>query len=101
MEYIKVAYTYNLKMPPRRIKVVDVTPEGQACDDNVLPEAIEDIPEPIEEQTPQPSHFSDTEEVAQVTQVTQPVSNIETVELVECPDCKKKMTNKNVEVFSG
>ena len=77
--------------------MVDViNPEGYACDDNELPEAIEDIPEPIEEQTPQPVE----EEVAQVTQVTQPASNIKTVELVECPDCKKKTTKKNVEVFS-
>ena len=69
-------------MPPRKIKVVDViNPEGYACDDNVLPEAIEDIDpsdKPIEKQTPQP-----VEE-----EVTQPVSNIKTVELVECPDCK-------------
>ncbi len=47
-------------MPPREIKVVDViNPEGYACDDNVLPEAIEDIDpypkddKPVEEQTPQ------------------------------------------------
>ena len=74
-------------MPPRKIKVVDVI--NEACDDTVLPEAIEDIPEPIEEQTPQP-----VEE--QVEQVAQPVSNIKTVELVECPDCKKKMTKKTL-----
>ena len=99
-------------MPPRKIKVLDVI--NEACDDNVLPEAIEDIDpypkddKPNAEQTPQPSHFSDKEEVTQVTQVapvtqvTQPVSNIKTAELVECPDCKMKIENdkKNVEVFS-
>ena len=93
-------------MPPRKRKVVDVI--NEACDDNVLPEAIEDIDPsdkqttevgPNAEQTPQPSHFSDKEEVeqvTQVTQVTQPASNIKTVELVECPDCKKKMTKKTL-----
>ena len=94
--------------------MVDVIkPEGYACDDNVLPEAIEDIPEPIEEQTPQPSHFSDKEVVTQPVEeeVTQPlgvqeqeqekpVSNVKIVELVECPDCKEKMTKQNAEVFS-
>ena len=87
-------------MSPRKIKVVDViNPEGYACDDNELPEAIEDIPEPIEEQTPQqpsPQGLGLEEEVEQVTQVTQPVSNTKTVELVECPDCKKKMTTKTL-----
>ena len=69
-------------MPPGKIKVVDVIGpqgQGQAYDDNVLPEAIEDIPEPIEEQTPQqpsPQGLGLEEEVAQVEQVTQPVSNI-------------------------
>ena len=80
-------------MPPRKIKVVDVIkPEGYACDDNELPEAIEDIHEPIEEQSPQPVE----EEVAQVTQVTQPVSNKKIVELVESPGCRKKMTKKTL-----
>ena len=102
--------------------MVDVIgPQDYACDDNELPEATEDIDPSdkqttgVQEQTPQPSHFSDKEEVTQqpspqglgleeeveqVTQVTQPVSNIKTVELVECPDFKKKMTKQNAEVFS-
>jgi hypothetical protein len=97
-------------MPPRKIKVVDVISpqeyaEGYACDDNVLPEAIEDIDpypkddKPVEEQTPQqpsPQGLGHEEQVAQVEQVAQPVSNIKTVELVECPDCKKKMTKKTL-----
>jgi hypothetical protein len=88
-------------MPPRKIKVVDVISpqeyaEGYACDDNVLPEAIEDIPEPIEEQTPQQPSPRGLGHEEEVTQVTQPVSNIKTVELVECPDCKKKMTKKTL-----
>ena len=101
-------------MPPGKIKVVDVLDE--ACDDNVLPEAIEDIDPsdkqtpgvgPNAEQTPQqpsPQGLGHEEEVAQVlrnvpqqvTQVTQPVSNTNTAELVECPDCKKKMTTKTL-----
>jgi len=89
-------------MPPRKIKVVDVISpqeyaEGYACDDNVLPEAIEDIDpsdKPVEEQTP--GVQEQVEPVEQVEQVAQPVSNIKTVELVECPDCKKKMTKKTL-----
>ena len=88
-------------MPPRKIKVVDVIgSQVYACDGNVLPEAIEDIPEQttgVQEQTPQqpsPQGLGFEEEVEQVTQVTQPASNIKTVELVECPDCQKKMTKK-------
>jgi len=80
-------------MPPRKIKVVDVI--NDACDDNELPGAIEDIPEPIEEQTPQPVE----EGVEQETQVKQPVSNEKTVELAECPDCKKKMQKKTCICF--
>ena len=89
-------------MPPRKIKVVDVISpqeyaEGYACDDNVLPEAIEDIDpsdKSVEEQTP--GVQEQVEPVEQVEQVAQPVSNIKTVELVECPDCEKKMTKKTL-----
>ena len=90
-------------MPPRKIKVVDVL--NEACDDNVLPEAIEDIDPSdkqtpgVQEQTPQqpsPQGLGHEEQVEQVEQVAQPVSNIKTVELVECPDCKKKMTKKTL-----
>ncbi len=97
MEYV-TEYIYNLKMPPRKLKVVDViNPEGYACDDNVLPEAIADI-DPSDEQTTQTSHFSDNEEVAQVTQVTQPVSNTKTVEQAERLDGNKKKDNTHHDV---
>ena len=64
--------------------------------------SIEDIHEPIEEQTPvvcsknspQPVEEEVTQPLGLVQE--QPVSNIKTVELVECPDCNKKLTKKSL-----
>ena len=88
-------------MPPIKIKVVDVINDAYDIPKGDVPhdvKSIEDIPEPIEEQTPvvqepQPVEEEVTQPLGLVQE--QPVSNIKTVELVECPDCNKKLTKKS------
>ena len=95
-------------MPARKIKVVDVINaiEDHAIDPPVPNDtAIENEPnepnEPNEANEAIPSEVEVEEETTHPKpEVQTPVSNVKTVELVECPDCHKKMTKKNIEVFS-
>ena len=97
-----------LKMPARKIKVVDVINaiEDHAVDPPVSNDtAIENEPnepnEPNQPNEPIPSEVEVEEETTHPKpEVQTPVSNVKTVELVECPDCGKKHDNENIEVLS-
>ena len=89
-----------LKMPARKIKVVDVI---NAIEDHAVEESHTDALEPDLNEPNEPNEAIPSEvEVEEETthpqrepeipnpEVQTPVSNVKTVELVECPDCHKK-----------